>query len=186
MRSMRYPIVNATKIGKALKPTVVPNVNANVKVSPKSGSIHVSDDVKANANALELTKDFDVPSQIATRKGISHLHSNTTYPIFSTWKRSFSWLLTSHKPHPIQLYGCNHTLSAYICGYGCTSVAVNRKPPGNCTPQGLGFPRKWQTPPGNRKDPYIRVRYLEHHALMLATFIVEYFMSSKACEFESY
>ena len=71
VHSMWY--ANATKIGKACKHTVVlPNANVNVA----NGSIHGL--IGVNANVIELTENFDAPTQIRSKEDIPHSHSNTT------------------------------------------------------------------------------------------------------------
>ena len=60
---MRY--VNATNNGKSCKQTyhgvfIGPNVNANTDANVASRSVSVP--VDANENAIESTRDFDVPA----------------------------------------------------------------------------------------------------------------------------
>ena len=53
--------------------SIGPNANANVNAA--SGSIHLP----TGANTIELPKDFEVPSQIASKRHPPHSHSHTVY-----------------------------------------------------------------------------------------------------------
>ena len=86
-------ILNVTTIGKACKHTVVHRKvqmgmkNANATVNAANGLEPVS--ISANANAIKLTKNFEVASQIGSKKDTPHLHSRTAFCIAPIWNLSF-------------------------------------------------------------------------------------------------
>ena len=69
-----YANANTTKIGKAVKYTVVlPCKDVKANVNAASCSIDGSISASANVNVRGLSRNFDIPSEMWNKKDVSHI-----------------------------------------------------------------------------------------------------------------